>query len=310
MSEKGTVIKSTGSRYEVRGEDFTVHSCRIKGKMRLEDIKSTNPVAVGDYVLFSRAEVEGDDGVIEELLPRRNYVVRRATNLSKQTHVLAANVDQAILVATINFPVTTPVFIDRFLVSAEAYQVPVVIVFNKTDRYNSKHKEELEQYTETYRKMGYDVIHISAKNSEGIEEVRERLKDKVSVIAGHSGVGKSTLINKIEPGLNLRVDEISEFNNAGKHTTTNAEMHPFSFGGYVVDTPGIRGFGIANIEREELPHYFRDIFAVSSRCQYNNCTHTHEPGCAVKQAVVDGLIAESRYHSYLNVMETDTAKYR
>ncbi len=310
MPTHGTIVKSTGSHYEVRTDNGHIVTCRIKGKLRLDDIKSTNPVAVGDFVLI---EIDNDDplsGVIYELLPRKNYVVRRSTNLSKQTHILAANVDQALLVVTINYPITTSVFIDRFLLSAEAYGVPVVLVFNKLDRYDTKHLEELEAFKRVYLDMDYDMCEISAKHNIGLEQVRERLAGKVSVIAGHSGVGKSTLINKVEPGLNLRTDEISEANNSGKHTTTHAEMHKFSFGGYIIDTPGIRGFGIANIEREEVGRYFRDIFAVSKHCQYANCTHTHEPDCAVKQAVGEGKIAETRYVSYLNIISSDSSKYR
>lgn len=305
---RGTVIKSTGSYYDVRLEDGqVVTDCRIKGKMRIDDIKSTNPVAVGDYV---NVEIESNEGVIDEVLPRKNYVVRRSSNLSKQTHILAANVDQAVLVVTINFPVTTPTFIDRFLASAEAFGVPVVMVFNKVDRYDARLKEELEEFEQIYKNMGYDVVEVSAKHDEGLEQVKERLKDKVSVIAGHSGVGKSTLINKIEPGLDLRTDDISETNNSGKHTTTHAEMHPFSFGGYIIDTPGIRGFGITGIERNEVAHYFRDIFKVSEECQYNNCSHRHEPGCAVKLAVEEGRLAYSRYQSYINIVDSSTSKYR
>lgn len=305
---RGTVIKSTGSYYDVRLDDGqVVADCRIKGKMRIDDIKSTNPVAVGDFV---NIEIESNEGVIDEVLPRKNYVVRRSSNLSKQTHILAANVDQAVLVVTINFPVTTPTFIDRFLASAEAFGVPVVMVFNKVDRYDTQLREELQAFEQIYKDMGYDVIEISAKHDKGLEQVKERLKDKVSVIAGHSGVGKSTLINKIEPGLDLRTDDISETNNSGKHTTTHAEMHPFSFGGYIIDTPGIRGFGITGIERNEVAHYFRDIFKVSDDCQYNNCSHRHEPGCAVKLAVEEGRLAYSRYQSYINIVDSSTSKYR
>ncbi len=310
MQKNGTVVKSTGSHYEVRDDDGRVFLCRIKGKLRLDDIKSTNPVAVGDFVEFETEDGDENEGVICSLLPRKNYVVRRSTNLSKQTHILAANVDQALLVVTINYPVTTSVFIDRFLVSAEAYGVPVIIVFNKLDRYDTRHLEDLEKFRRIYVEMGYDTCEISAKHSLGLDMIRERLKGKVSVIAGHSGVGKSTLINKIEPGLNLRTDEISEVNNAGKHTTTYAEMHEFSFGGYIIDTPGIRGFGIANIARNETGRYFRDIFAISKECQFANCTHTHEPGCAVKQAVIDERLALTRYQSYLNILESDESKYR
>lgn len=312
MAQRGTVVKSTGSQYVVRADDGSLHTCRIKGKMRLDDIKSTNPVAVGDFVMFDDTPLHNadEDGAIVELLPRRNYVVRKSTNLSKQTHVLAANVDQALLVVTINFPITTLVFIDRFLASAEAYGVPVIIVFNKVDRYTASNLDELDRYKDLYTSLGYQVIDVCAKKEIGLDKVKALLKDKVSVIAGHSGVGKSTLINRIQPGLNLKTDEISEANNSGKHTTTYAEMHAFSFGGYVIDTPGIRGFGIANIDKDEISHYFRDIFKISSNCQYGNCTHMHEPGCAVKQAVQDGELALSRYQSYVNIYESSTSKYR
>lgn len=312
MEQRGTVIKSTGSQYVVRADEGTLHTCRIKGKMRLDDIKSTNPIAVGDFVMFEDEAQQNtnEDGTITELLPRRNYVVRKSTNLSKQTHVLAANVDQALLVVTINYPITTLVFIDRFLASAEAYGVPVIIVFNKVDRYSAENLYELDQYKDLYTSLGYQVIDVCAKKEIGLDKVKAILKDKVSVIAGHSGVGKSTLINRIQPGLDLKTDEISEVNNSGKHTTTYAEMHTFSFGGYVIDTPGIRGFGIANIDKDEISHYFRDIFHISHNCQYGNCTHMHEPGCAVKQAVQDGSLALSRYQSYVNIYESNTSKYR
>lgn len=308
MLRKGLVIKSNGNLYVVRDENDSIFTCRIKGKMRLDDIKSTNPIAVGDYVMFEAQD--NDESVIEEVLERRNYVVRKASNLSKQTHILAANVDQALLLVTINYPITTAVFIDRFLASAEAYNVPVVLIFNKIDRYDKKHLEDLENTRAIYENLGYRTLTISARHEDGLEAVREVLKDKVSVIAGHSGAGKSTLINKIEPGLNLKTDEISEINNSGKHTTTHAEMHSFSFGGYIIDTPGIRGFGITNIEKTEISHFFRDIFAISPRCQFSNCTHMHEPGCAVKQAIADGTMPLSRYNSYVNIMNSSEDKYR
>ena len=305
--EKGIVIKSTGSHYLVRLENENIISCRIKGRMRLEDIKSTNPVAVGDRVVV---EPEGEDGLIDEVLERKNYIVRKASNLSKQSHVLAANVDQALLLVTINYPVTTPVFIDRFLASAEAYGIPVVLVFNKIDRYDKKHLKEMAQWRELYENIGYQTISISAKNMEDLEMVKALLRDKVSVIAGHSGVGKSTLINKIEPGLNLKTAEISDAHHQGKHTTTYAEMHRFSFGGYIIDTPGVRGFGLINIEKEELSHFFREIFNASKDCQFNNCTHTNEPGCAVKKSVEAGGIALTRYQSYVNILMNSEEKYR
>ena len=305
---KGTVIKSTGSAYVVRSEEGEAVECRLKGRMRLSGSRSTNPVAVGDHVSFFVDPKAG--GVISEVFDRRNCIVRKSTNLSKQTHVIAANVDQLLLVVTINHPETSTTFIDRYLASAEAYGVPAVIVFNKTDRYDAAETEELEYREALYRSIGYDTIRTSAETGEGIDALKAALKDKVTLLSGHSGVGKSTLVNKIEPSLHLKTDEISEQNNSGKHTTTFAEMHPLSMGGEVVDTPGVRGFGIINIEREEVSHYFRDIFAVSPGCHFPNCTHTHEPGCAVVQAVEQGRIAPTRYASYVNILDESEGKYR
>ncbi len=305
--EKGIVIKSTGSHYLVRMENEEVISCRIKGKMRLEEIKSTNPVAVGDWVMV---ECDDDEGLICEVMERKNYIVRRASNLSKQSHVLAANVDQAILIVTVNYPVTTPVFIDRFLASAEAYGIPVILVFNKIDRYDKRHLKELDHWRNLYEGIGYQTISISAKNNDDVNQVKSLLHNHVSVLAGHSGVGKSTLINRIEPGLNLKTAEISDAHHQGKHTTTNAEMHRLTDGGYIIDTPGVRGFGLINIEKEELSHFFREIFERSKECQFNNCSHVNEPGCAVKSRVKSGEIALSRYQSYLNILTNKEEKYR
>ena len=305
--EKGIVIKSTGSHYLVRMENEEVISCRIKGKMRLEEIKSTNPVAVGDWVMV---ECDDDEGLICEVMERKNYIVRRASNLSKQSHVLAANVDQAILIVTVNYPVTTPVFIDRFLASAEAYGIPVILVFNKIDRYDKRHLKELDHWRNLYEGIGYQTISISAKNNDDVNQVKSLLHNHVSVLAGHSGVGKSTLINRIEPGLNLKTAEISDAHHQGKHTTTNAEMHRLTDGGYIIDTPGVRGFGLINIEKEELSHFFREIFERSKECQFNNCSHINEPGCAVKSRVKSGEIALSRYQSYLNILTNKEEKYR
>ena len=307
MPETGIVIRSTGSAYVVRKPDGETMECRLKGKIRLEGSKSTNPVAVGDEVELAN---DGRDYVIAGIRPRRNHIVRKSTNLSKQTHVIAANVDQALLVTTINHPETSTVFIDRFLASAEAYGIETIIVINKTDLLTEAEREELAYRKAVYESIGYKVLTISATEGSGIDDVRETLRGKVTVLSGHSGVGKSTLANKVEPGLELRTDDISEANNSGKHTTTFAEMHPLSIGGYLIDTPGIRGFGIINIEREEVSHYFRDIFRHSAGCRYPNCTHTHEPGCAVTRAVEEGLIAPTRYESYVNIMDEDEGKYR
>ncbi|WP_026474191.1 ribosome small subunit-dependent GTPase A [Alkaliflexus imshenetskii] len=307
--KEGVVIKSTGSWYTVKEEAGPSVACRIKGKFRLDELKSTNPVSVGDRVTFEMDDITGN-GVITHIHERKNYIIRKATNLSKQTHILAANIDQAILLVTINYPITTNIFIDRFLTSAEAYRIPVVLLFNKTDRYDTKHLAQMEELRAVYENVGYETRALSAKNQENLDEIRELLKDKTTLIAGHSGVGKSTLINRLEPGLNLKTRDISRFHQSGKHTTTFAEMHPFSFGGYIIDTPGIRGFGLIMIEKEELYHYFREIFAVSQQCQFHNCTHLHEPGCAVKQAVENGEIAFSRYNSYISILLNKDEKYR
>lgn len=306
---EGIVIKSTGSWYLVRMPDGKIMNCRLKGKHRLEDIKSTNPVAVGDIVVLEPDEEEGT-AVIDIIKERKNYIIRRSSNLSKQSHILAANIDQAILVATVNYPVTTRIFIDRFLASAEAYRIPVTLVFNKTDRYDHKLMKELEDIRAIYEAIGYGTLFLSAKKDADLSQFTDLLKDKVSMVSGHSGVGKSTLINRIEPTLQLKTAEISSAHSTGKHTTTFAEMHPMSFGGYIIDTPGIRGFGLFDIEKNELAHYFREIFKFSANCQYNNCTHVHEPGCAVKKAVQDGGIAQSRFDSYVNILFSKDEKYR
>ena len=302
--KKGIVIKSTGSWYAVRLNDGTTLNCKIRGKLRMDDIKSTNPVAVGDVVILD------DNNVIVDLEERKNYIIRKASNLSKQSHIIAANVDQALLVSTINYPVTTTVFIDRFLAAAEAYRIPVSIVFNKTDRYNEDELYQLYELCDTYEKINYPVYRISATKDKDLTEIVELLKDKTTVIAGHSGVGKSTLINRLQPGIKLKTAEISDAHLSGKHITTFAEMHPLSFGGYIIDTPGIRGFGLFHVEKNELYHFFRDIFAASANCRYNNCLHINEPGCAVKEAVQNGEIAFSRYNSYLNIYFDDNSKYR
>ena len=307
--KEGIIIKSTGSWYLVKSGDEVPIACRIKGKFRLENLQSTNPVAVGDRVGFD-IELNKDTGIITEIFERKNYIIRKSTNLSKQTQILAANIDQAILLATINYPVTTTIFIDRFLASIEAYRIPAIIIFNKTDCYDSAHTNEMEILKSIYSEIGYKTICISAKKQENLDEIKDLLKDKITLIAGHSGVGKSTLINRIEPRLQLKTADISTSHNTGRHTTTFAEMHPFSFGGYIIDTPGIRGFGLALIEKDELYHFFREIFETSKKCQFNNCTHVHEPGCAVKAAVEENEIAYSRYCSYVSILLNKDEKYR
>lgn len=306
--KKGLVIKSTGSRYTVLSEDDEIIVCRIRGKIRLEDIKSTNPVSVGDRVVFNTEE--SGEGVISEIQERKNYIIRRATNLSKESQIIAANIDQAVLIITINFPMTSRVFVDRFIAASEAYNIPVTLVFNKTDRYDAEHLNILNEWCELYEDIGYKTLAVSAKKQENLDEVKDLLKDKITVLSGHSGVGKSTLINRIEPDLNLKTAEISAIHQSGKHTTTFAEMHALSFGGYIIDTPGIRGFGLIHIEKEELYHYFKEIFEHSKDCRFHNCTHYSEPGCSVKEAVENGEIAQSRYESYLSILLNRYEKYR
>jgi len=311
---KGLVIKSTGSWYTVETATGETFECKIKGKFRIKGIKSTNPVAVGDRVKFTIQTVSANEnqekiGLITAIEERKNYIVRRSINLSKQSHIIAANIDQAILVVTLSHPVTTTTFIDRYLASAEAYRIPVLLVFNKTDRYNSKQNELLAKQIETYQNIGYKCLTTSAKTLEGVDQLKEALKNKTNVFNGHSGVGKSTLINILQPGLNLKTKEISDSHNTGKHTTTFSEMYKLNFGGYIIDTPGIKAFGMLEMKPWEISHYFVEIFKISENCQYNNCSHTHEPGCAVKIAVEKGKIAKSRYLSYLGLLEADD-KYR
>jgi len=304
---KGVVVKSTGSWYSVRLESGEQIECRIKGKFRMKGIKTTNPVAVGDVVAVE-AGTEG--GVISQIADRKNYIIRKSTNLSKEAHIIAANVDQAMLVVTVNHPVTSTVFIDRFLASVEAYRIPAVLVFNKIDLYGEEDLLMLGALTRVYMQAGYECLHVSSLTGEGVEDVVAALKDKITVFSGLSGVGKSSLINRVEPGLNLKVAEISESHDTGKHTTTFAEMFPLGFGGYIVDTPGIRAFGLIHMEKNEISHYFPEIFNRAADCKYYNCTHIHEPGCAVLEAVESGEISESRYCSYVSMFEEGEDKYR
>ncbi|MBK5203494.1 MAG: ribosome small subunit-dependent GTPase A [Prolixibacteraceae bacterium] len=311
----GVVIKSTGSWYSVKIDSEEIIDCKIKGTFRMKNIRSTNPVAVGDHVnlelaVESNAPASGNHtGIITEILERKNYIIRKSPNLSKESQILVCNVDHAFLVVTINFPVTTTTFIDRFLVTAEAYQIPCTLVFNKIDRYNLEQKSRMNMLIDLYKEIGYTCIITSAKEKKGLDVLKNMMKNKINVFSGHSGVGKSTLINIIEPDLDLKTDEISTINKTGKHTTTFSEMYPLHFGGYIVDTPGIKGFGVLNMKKEEIGRYFPEILKRMSKCQYSNCTHTHEPGCEIKKALKENEIAESRYHSYLGLLEDDE-RYR
>lgn len=304
----GIVIKNTGSTYWVKSCSGLITPCKIKGRFRTQGIRSTNPLAIGDKVTF----IEGEDmGLISTIEKRKNHLVRRSINLSKASHIIAANVDQACLITTIDYPKTTTVFIDRFLASCEAYNVPAVLVFNKIDCYSDEQKEELLDLNCLYADIGYTCINVSAKDGSNIQLFKELLKDKISVLSGHSGVGKSTLINAIKPGAGLKVGEISDVHKTGTHTTAHSEMFKLDFGGDIIDTPGIRGFGVFELNPDEIYHHFPEIFKVSKQCEFHNCSHTHEPKCAVKTAITTGEIASSRYISYLSILEDDpTEKYR
>ena len=306
---KGLVVKNTGSWYVVKTDEDTLVDCKIKGNFRLKGIRSTNPVAVGDRVTIAPNK-EGT-AFITEIEDRKNYIIRKSTNLSKQSHIIAANVDVALLVVTVSRPVTSTVFIDRFLASAEAYRVPVILVFNKTDLLTAEERHYQEMMMTLYETVGYHCVELSAETGEGVEQLLPLLQGKVSVLSGNSGVGKSTLINRIIPGLQLRTAEISDAHQMGMHTTTFSEMLSLPEGGWLIDTPGIKGFGTFDMEPEELTGYFKEIFEFSHQCRFNNCTHTHEPGCAVIEAVKNHYIAESRYQSYLSMLEDkEEGKYR
>ena len=306
---RGLVIKNTGSWYQVKTDDGLFIECKIKGNFRLKGIRSTNPVAVGDRVQIILNQ-EGT-AFISEIEDRKNYIVRRSSNLSKQSHILAANLDQCMLVVTVNYPETSTIFIDRFLASAEAYRVPVKLIFNKVDVYNEDELHYLDSLIKLYTNIGYPCFKISAKKGEGIDIIKEELKGRITLFSGHSGVGKSTLINAILPEQEVKTAEISAYHNKGMHTTTFSEMFAVADGGYIIDTPGIKGFGTFDMEEEEIGHYFPEIFKFSADCKYNNCTHRHEPGCAVRQAVEQHYIRESRYTSYLNMLEDkEEGKYR
>ncbi|MEM7187742.1 MAG: ribosome small subunit-dependent GTPase A [Bacteroidota bacterium] len=308
---RGTVYKSTGSWYTVKAENGVFYECRIKGKFRIDGIKSTNPVSVGDHVYFE-IQTKGDEtvGVIHTIDERENYIIRKSVNLSKQTHIIAANIDIAFLLITLNNPVTFTSFIDRFLVTAEAYDITAVLLFNKIDTYEPDELDEVRYLATLYRKIGYECIGISAKTGKNVEKVKRLMENKVCMFSGHSGVGKSTLVNAIEPGLDLRTSEISEQHQQGQHTTTFAEMFDLSFGAQIIDTPGIKGFGVVEMDKEELGDYFPEFFELKQACKFNNCLHLEEPKCAVKKALEEEQVAWSRYKSYLQILEGEEETYR
>lgn len=310
MPMTGTVYKSTGSWYAVKTDEGRLFDCRIKGKFRIKGIKSTSPVAVGDVVDFE-PETNADTGIITRIHDRRNYIVRRSVNLSKQKHIIAANIDLVFLLVTLKNPLTLTTFIDRFLVTAEAYDIKAVLLFNKADQYDDEELLEVKYLANMYRQVGYECIGVSAVTGKNTDKVKELMRGKVSMFSGHSGVGKSTLVNSIEPGLNLRTAELSEQHRQGQHTTTFAEMFDLGFDDTrIIDTPGIKGFGIIDMEKEEIGDYFPEFFARKGECRFNNCLHVDEPHCAVKQALEDGEIPWSRYKSYLQILEGKEENYR
>lgn len=300
MSEiQGIVVKSTGSSILVQLPDKQRINCRIKGTFRIKGIRTTNPVAVGDKVIF---EIKHDgSGLITKVLERQNYIVRKATKLSKASHIIASNIDQAILVATLAYPKTSTGFIDRFLVTSEAYHIPAVILFNKSDIYDAEMNDYLEEMIRIYTDAEYRCHEISALTGNGLDWLKEVMKDKISLMAGHSGVGKSTLINALEPGLQIKTGEVSSWSGKGQHITTFAEMYELSFGAMIIDTPGLREFGLIDFEKTEIAERFPEMRRYMLKCRYHNCTHTHEPGCAVKEAVTKNLISKSRYENYLKI---------
>lgn len=299
------MIKSTGSRYRVLDDEGTVHECILRGRFRVSGVRTTNPVAVGDRVTIDVAE-----GVITALSPRRNYIIRKASNLSRESQIIAANIDQAFLVITVKMPETPVEFIDRFLATAEAYRIPAVILINKTDLYGEEEMRQARLIRDVYEKIGYRVLMISATGDENLDEVEDSLRNKTTLISGNSGVGKSTLLNRLNPSLSLKTGHISDYHEQGRHITTFPEMHPLPGGGYVIDTPGIRGFGVIDFDRREIYHFFPEIFRISSACRFHNCIHLDEPDCSVREAVTTGEIEPWRYRSYVSMVLEDNEKYR
>lgn len=303
--KKGIVIKSTGSRYRVLDEEGKTHECVLKGRFRVSGVRTTNPVAVGDHVTFDPGE-----GLIVALSPRRNYIIRKASNLSRESQIIAANIDQAFLIITVIMPVTPTEFVDRFLATAEAYRIPAVLVINKTDIYGEEEIGQALRIKSVYEKIGYRVMLISATEDEDMGALKEALANKTTLVSGNSGVGKSTILNRLNPALSLKTGKISAYHEQGRHITTFPEMHPIPGGGYVIDTPGIRGFGVIDFDRREIYHFFPEIFRVSGKCRFNNCLHMDEPGCAVRDAVARNKIEPWRYKSYMSMLLEDNEKYR
>ena len=303
--EKGIVIKSVGSRYKVLTGDGTTYDCVLRGKLRVKGVKTTNPVAVGDNVM-----IDPEAGAIIEVLERKNYILRKASNLSKQYQIIAANLDQVLVIVTIVFPKTAVEFLDRLLITAEAYRIPAKVIFNKTDLYSGEDSKRMEYLISVYERIGYDCLRLSLSEGNGVENLKDMMKNRISLISGNSGVGKTTLLNVLDPFLNLKTEKISDYHKQGKHITTFPEMHRLPFGGFGIDTPGIRGFGVVDMERNEIYHFFPEIFRISRKCRYYNCLHLDEPGCAVTKAVEEGEIDYLRYRSYFSILNDENTKYR
>lgn len=304
----GTVIKTTGKFCEVLADDGNIVSCQVKGKFRIQGLRTTNPLAVGDRVRFE--SLADGTGVVNAIEERRNYIIRKSVNLSHEAHIVACNIDRAFLVVTLGDPPTSTGFIDRFLVTAEAYGVPTTLVFNKIDTYTPEGFELLSYYEQVYQSCGYNTFRISARTGEGVEVLTEAMRDHINLVSGHSGVGKSTLINRIIPGLDIKTAATSDYHRKGRHTTTFAEMHRIPQGGFIIDTPGIKGFGLVDIPKDELNHHFPEMFRLLPECKFHNCLHLNEPGCAVRQAVENGEIPEERYINYLSMYHDDGGSYR
>jgi ribosome biogenesis GTPase / thiamine phosphate phosphatase len=309
LLEKGVVLKSTGSRYRVLDSKGKIIDCFIKGKLRIKEFNTTNPIAVGDNILFE-PDLKTDSGIITEVLDRRNWILRKASNLSKHSQIIAANIDQVFLMITIIMPETQIEFIDRFLITADAYRVPAKIIINKTDLYGEEQSARMEYIESIYNTIGYECIRLSLKEMINLDVLKDSMRGKINLISGNSGVGKTTLLNTLNPVLNLKTGKISDYHKQGKHITTFPEMHKMPFDSFIIDTPGIKGFGVVDMKQNEIYHFFREIFKVSKDCRFNNCLHLDEPGCAVRNAVEKGEISFLRYRSYLNIMEGDDSKYR